>query len=64
MTTDGAGLTEAPEELRGDRMNQQQAWPDIADWRNVRTGQERVQMPEGGFFATGSGACVPESVHS
>jgi serine acetyltransferase len=36
----------------------------VADRRNVRTGQEQVQMPEGGFFATESGACVPESVHS
>jgi hypothetical protein len=45
-------------------MNQQQAWPDFNDWRNVRTGQEQVQMSEGGFFATGSGACVRESVHS
>jgi hypothetical protein len=46
MTPDGAVRTETPEELRGDRMNQQQAWPDFADWRNVRTGQEQVQMPK------------------
>jgi hypothetical protein len=64
MAPDGAVRSGALEVLRGDRMNQQQAWPDFNDWRNVRTGQEQVQMSEGGFFATGSGACVRESVHS
>lgn len=42
LTPDGAVRTEAPEDLRGDRMNQQQAGPDFAEWRNVRTGQEQV----------------------
>lgn len=46
MTPDGAVRAEAPEDLRGDRMNQQQAGSDFADWSDVRTSQEQVQMPE------------------
>jgi hypothetical protein len=45
-------------------MDHQQAWADFADWPDVRTGQEQVHVPVSSFFATGSGACVPESVHS
>jgi hypothetical protein len=42
MTPDGAIRAEAPEDLRGDRMKQKQAWPDFAVWPDVRTGQEQV----------------------
>jgi hypothetical protein len=46
MAPDCAVRSEAPEDLRGDRMDQQQAWPDFADWRNVRARQDQIHVPE------------------